>query len=297
MDALIHKKMNRTLPTYWIIYKKLAKHRLSMLVTFSAMVGFFIAQGRSIMEFSCAVLGVYFMSAGASALNQFQERNYDAQMDRTSKRPIPAGEVSSRNALMLAFSLIALGTIVLLINGIIPAILGLLNVVIYNLIYTPLKVRSPLSILPGAVVGAVPPMIGWSSTGGSLLHPTIIYIAIFMFLWQLPHFWLLLIKFGKEYEKAGFSSISRYFNTHQIKHIVFFWAGITSLFLFFFPIFNIQLPKVLAGILIFSNLFFIGWFYRLIYGKEEKKAIRGAFILINSYMMVAMIIFVINSFF
>jgi protoheme IX farnesyltransferase len=282
---------------YWSIYKKLAKHRLSVLVTFSAAVGYFIAQGRSILELGGAVLGVYLLSAGASALNQYQERKYDAQMERTNKRPIPAKEISANSALTVALVLILAGSMLLYFNGIIPVVLGLLNIILYNVIYTPLKTRTPFSILPGAVVGAIPPMIGWTSAGLSLFHPTIIYIAVFMFLWQLPHFWLLLIKFGGEYEKAGFSSISRYFNTKQIKHIVFFWAGISSLFLFFFPVFSIQLSATLTIILIVFNLFFIGWFHRIIYGKEEKKAIRGAFILINSYMMVALIIFVINSFF
>ncbi|HBH50135.1 MAG TPA: hypothetical protein DDX98_15930, partial [Bacteroidales bacterium] len=198
---------------YWSIYKKLAKHRLSVLVTFSAAVGYFIAQGRSILELGGAVLGVYLLSAGASALNQYQERKYDAQMERTNKRPIPAKEISANSALTVALVLILAGSMLLYFNGIIPVVLGLLNIILYNVIYTPLKTRTPFSILPGAVVGAIPPMIGWTSAGLSLFHPTIIYIAVFMFLWQLPHFWLLLIKFGGEYEKAGFSSISRYFNT------------------------------------------------------------------------------------
>ena len=280
----------------WGILTKLVKHKLSLLVTFSAIAGYLLAPEKSLLEIALLFLGVYLLSGGASALNQYQERNLDARMERTKGRPIPSGQISAKSAIYISVLYIILGTAALLINGLIPALLGLANVVFYNLIYTPLKTKSPLSILPGALVGAVPPLIGWTSAGDSMTHPTIVYIAIFMFFWQLPHFWLLLIMFGKQYEKAGFSSISKFYSTKQIKHIVFFWAGVTSIFLFFFPVFNIHLPKILAAILIISNLFFIFWFYRLIYGKEEKKAIRGAFILINSYLMVALIIFIVNSF-
>jgi protoheme IX farnesyltransferase len=289
----VHKK---TTKYNWEILTKLVKHKLSLLVTFSGIAGYLLFPEKDLIEIILLFLGIYLMSGGASALNQYQERKLDACMERTQDRPIPSGQLSPRNALIISIAYIVLGTMALLINGIIPALLGLANVVFYNAIYTPLKTKSSLSIIPGALVGAVPPLIGWTSAGGSITHPTIIYIAIFMFFWQLPHFWLLLIMFGKQYEKAGFSSISKFYNTNQIKHIVFFWAGVTSIFLFLFPVFNIQLPKILAAILIVSNLFFIFWFYRLIYGKEEQKAIRGAFILINSYLMVALIIFIINSF-
>jgi heme o synthase len=280
----------------WGILSKLVKHKLSLLVTFSAMAGYLIYPEKDLIEIILLFVGIYLMSGGASALNQYQERKLDACMERTMERPIPSGKLSARSAILISVIYISLGTLALLLNGYIPALLGLANVVFYNLIYTPLKTKSSLSILPGALVGAIPPLIGWTSAGGSMFHPTIIYIAVFMFIWQLPHFWLLLIMFGKQYEMAGFSSISKFYNTNQIKHIVFFWAIVTSLFLFFFPVFNIHLPTVLAVVLILSNLFFIFMFYRLIYGKEEKKAIRKAFILINTYLMVALIIFIINSF-
>ena len=280
----------------WSILSRLVKHKLSLLVTFSAITGYLLSSGSSFIESIIVFFGVYLLSGGASALNQFQERHQDAKMDRTRLRPIPSGELSSRNALLISFTYILAGSLLLFTKGWIPAVLGLSNVVFYNLIYTPLKTRSPLSIVPGALVGAVPPLIGWTVAGDSITHPTIIYIAVFMFLWQLPHFWLLLIMLGKEYEKAGFSSISKFFNTTQIKHLVVFWAVITSAFLFFFPVFNIHLPAVLAVILIIINLGFIYWFYRLIYGSEERKAIRGAFILINSYLMAALLVFIVNSF-
>lgn len=267
-----------------------------MLVSFSALVGYLVAPGRSIWELFCLFWGVYFLSAGASALNQYQERNYDARMERTRTRPIPSGELSANKALFIALVLMVLGATLLGFNSPLASMLGLLNVVIYNFIYTPLKVKTLFSIFPGALVGAIPPMIGWVSAGAALSDPGLLFIALFMFFWQLPHFWLLLIKFGKEYEKAGFSSISVYFTNRQIRHIVFFWAGVTSLFLFFFPLFRIQLPYFLAILLILLNIYFIFRFFKLVYAKDEQHALRSAFILINSYLMIALIILVINSF-
>ena len=115
--------------------------------------------------------GVFLLSAGTSVLNQVQEFRNDALMKRTRLRPIPAGEISNLQASWIALGLILIGTAFLAFNGWLPMVLGLSNIVFYNLIYTPLKTRSYLAIIPGAVVGAVPPLIGWTSEGFlSLIH-------------------------------------------------------------------------------------------------------------------------------
>ena len=174
-------------------------------------------------------------------------------------------------------------------------ILGLLNLVLYNLIYTPLKTRSWLAILPGALVGGIPPLIGWTSAGHYLLHPNAIFLFIFVCLWQVPHFWLLMIKYGKEYEAAGFSTISRVLTEIQIKKVVFFWGVITSGFLMFFPFFGFNLKPFLLGSLIVTNLFFIRLFYRFLFQDRNPQTVSRAFILINTYAMVIFILLIINS--
>jgi len=173
--------------------------------------------------------------------------------------------------------------------------LGLTNILFYNLIYTPLKTRSWLAIVPGALVGAVPPLIGWTSAGYELFHPRILFVASFVFLWQIPHFWMLMIKYGKEYELAGFSSISKILNQRQIKSVTFGWAVITSLFLMMFPLFGIILSQTELGFFIAINLMFITLFYRLLFKGNIIKTIGKAFILINTFALVVFLFLVINA--
>ena len=266
-----------------------------MMVTFSALTGYLLSGSVPNFTFVSLFAGLFLLSSGASVLNQVQECRYDALMKRTQDRPVPACEITTLNASLLATVLIAGGALLLRMNGEVPMLLGLLNIVFYNLIYTPLKSRSWLAIIPGAVVGGVPPLIGWTTAGFYLFHPHAVFLFIFVFLWQVPHFWLLMIKYGKEYEKAGFSSISRMFTELQIKRIVFFWGLITSLFLLLFPFFGFVLQPVLLGILIVTNLFFVWQFHRYLFQEKVPGTIRKAFILINSYALVIFILLTINA--
>lgn len=265
------------------------------MVTISALVGYILVPAKfELVTFIWLFLGVYLLAGGACGINQWQEKDIDAKMSRTRKRPIPAGQIKQGTALFISLFMIFMGFCILCFNGQLPALLGVANVIFYNLLYTPLKTRSPLSIIPGAVVGAVPPMIGWTSAGGDILHPNILFIAIFMFSWQLPHFWLLLIMYGKEYEKAGFSSISKYLNQKQIKHLVFFWTVLTSLFIFLYPVFNIDGSTLLFAVLVLLNIGFIFLFYRLLFGETRAKSIKKAFIAINSFMLLVLLVFITN---
>ncbi len=216
-------------------------------------------------------------------------------MPRTRRRPLPAGEITPGAATGMALFFILTGSLLLSLNGWIPMFLGLLNILFYNLIYTPLKRQSWLAIVPGAVVGGVPPLIGWGSAGAYIFHPKAMFLFIFVSLWQVPHFWLLMIKYGKEYEKAGFQTISRILNEKQIKTVVFCWGVLTSLFLMFFPIFGFYLKPVLLGSLTLTNLFFIGMFYRYLFLQKNAKTIGKAFVLINTYAVAIFVLLIVNS--
>jgi heme o synthase len=265
------------------------------MVTFSALTGYFLTGSHPDVALLYLFLGLFLLSSGASVLNQVQESSQDALMKRTALRPIPAGEISMAGALVIAFLLIGGGAWMLRFDGPVPMILGLLNIVFYNLIYTPLKTRSWLAILPGAIVGGVPPLIGWTSTGLDVFHPNAIFLFIFVFLWQVPHFWLLMIKYGKEYEKAGFSSISTFLNENQIKIVVFCWGVVTSVFLMLFPFFGFNLKPYLIATLVLTNLFFIRYFYRFLFRDKRTQSVRNAFILINSYALVIFVLLIVNA--
>ena len=266
-----------------------------MLVSFSALTGFFLTGSPANFSLFCLLAGVFLLSSGTSVLNQVQEFRLDALMGRTHNRPIPVGEITRYRAIGLAFFLIILGAASLSLNGWIPLSFGLANIVFYNLIYTPLKTRTWLAILPGAVVGGVPPFIGWTSAGFNPLHPNILFLSIFVFLWQIPHFWLLMIKYGKEYEAAGFSTISKVLKDEQIKIVVFAWGVLTSVFLMLFPFFGYNPKPIFLSLVIILNLVFISLFYRFLFQNGNVKAVTKAFILINSYALVVFILLIINA--
>lgn len=276
------------------ILRELTKFRLSFMVSLSAVAGYWLAPGALSPSVWGVLAGVFLLAGGSSGINQFQERKLDALMSRTSKRPIPSKKIKPSYAFFISVFLIVSGFFILSGISIYSALLGIANVFFYNLLYTPLKTKSALSILPGAIVGAIPPMIGWVAAGGNLFDPQIIFIATFMFLWQMPHFWLLLITFGIEYEKAGFSSISKFLNMNQVKMLVFIWTVITSLFLFSFPLFRITMSPLMTGALSILNTAFIITFYRLIFKLSYKSGFRGAFIAINTFMMLVLILFILN---
>jgi heme o synthase len=147
-------------------------------------------------------LGVFLLASGASALNQFQEWRLDARMKRTEHRPVPSQRISPLETLAFSFLLILLGAIVLLVKtNMICFGLGLLNVFWYNLIYTYLKRQTAFAVVPGSLSGAVPVLMGWAAAGGYLLNPTILALATFVYLWQIPHFWILLLAYREDYLK------------------------------------------------------------------------------------------------
>jgi protoheme IX farnesyltransferase len=274
---------------------ELMKWKLSAAVTFSSVTGYFLCHGSSPGELSAVVAGVFLLASGAAAMNQYTEIKSDALMERTMGRPLPSGKMEPRKGLMIASILMLTGSIVLSLNGVLPLLLGLLNVVLYNVIYTGLKKKTTLAIIPGALVGAIPPLIGYASAGGIITDPGILLFALFMFLWQLPHFWLLLIRYGKEYEKAGIKTIYNSLNEKKIRRLVFFWIAGSSLLLWILN--GILLPFKLPATLTMMglNIAFIVLFFRVIYSPVKEKWSNNPFILINTFSLLIMIILIFAS--
>jgi len=276
-------------------YLVLIKYRLSLTVALSATVGYFLYQSKPDITLLLVFLGVYLMAAGSAALNQYQERTWDSRMSRTLNRPLPAGTMFPRTALLISVIAVISGGVLLLLTGIIPLFLGLSNLLFYNLLYTKLKRVSIFALLPGGLVGAIPPIIGWTAAGGSLIHPNILFLATLIFLWQIPHFWLLLFKYGQEYEDAGFVPITKFLDEKQIRRLVFFWIVLSSLFIISFPLFQIELHLIFALILIFLNISAIFLFYYLLFRIKKNSKTRIAFIITNIFLSLILLIFILNS--
>ena len=271
----------------------LIKYKLCLAVTLTGMAGYIIYKGNFSTDLLLVAVGIFLLAGGASALNQYQERDFDSLMKRTLHRPIPSGDVSPRLALIISLVLISTGAVVLLSIAWLPSLLGLLNILLYNLLYTKLKRVSYLAILPGALVGAIPPLIGWTAAGGNIFSPAIIYLALLIFMWQVPHFWLLIIKYNKEYEDAGFKTPLKVFDEIQVKRIVFIWIAVSSLFAITYFYFGIDINIVFSYTILIANLLFILAFYLILF--KSKKNISAAFILSNIFITSIFIILAAGS--
>jgi protoheme IX farnesyltransferase len=195
----------RTLPRA-ADYLSLVKPRLNLLVVLSSGVGYYLGAPRGfdaqlMLE---AILGTAFVAGGAATLNQVYERDTDALMRRTRLRPLPDGRISPNDARVFGLLLAAcgLGTLAVRANAL-ATVLAAVTLLVYLIVYTPMKRRSPLATLVGAVPGALPPLIGWTAGHGSISAGGAALFAI-VFLWQIPHFMAIAWMYRDDYRAAGF---------------------------------------------------------------------------------------------
>lgn len=222
------------------IFLELSKIKITFFVTITTSFGFIAYRGNITSDIFLPTLGTLLLACGSASFNHFQERFTDGLMDRTRNRPIPSGKISASSAWYFAGILVLTGALILFLGANITAMfLGLLNLVWYNLIYTPLKRKTALAIVPGSLVGAIPPAIGWVAAGGSLIEPQIIILSFFFFIWQIPHFWLLLLVLDKDYQKAGLPTLTKIFSHQQLTRITFIWILATIVTGFLIPLFGI----------------------------------------------------------
>ena len=213
--------------------------KITSFVTVTTAFGYLAASGKIDLMILPVLSGVLLLAFGSAALNHYQEKDFDSKMDRTKSRPIPSGRISPDNVLKISLILILSGSVILMLwTNLLTIGLGLLNLVWYNFIYTLLKRKTPFAIVPGSLVGAIPPAIGWAAAGGSLADPQIIIIAFFFFIWQIPHFWLLLLVMDKDYQQAGFPTLTQIFNHAQLSRITFIWIISTVVTGFMIPLFG-----------------------------------------------------------
>jgi protoheme IX farnesyltransferase len=193
--------------------------------------------------------------------------------------------------LIIVFFLTILGTFILYYwTTPLATFLGLFNMFWYNAVYTPLKTKTAYVVLPGALTGAVPPMIGWVAAGGYLFDPSIISVAVFMFLWQIPHFWLLLLKYGKEYENAGFASLTSVVNDQHAKLIIFIWVAGTAVSSLLFPLLHLISNIYVIVLLTIVNILLISFFYKVVFNRKRSFQFRPAFYSIYLYQVIILLI-------
>jgi protoheme IX farnesyltransferase len=216
-------------------YAELSKFGIVLLVLVSAGAGFMLRAPLG-LEFPWAqgllmLAGVMLLSCGASALNQVQERRRDALMARTAGRPLPSGRLSRVQGLAFALLAIAGGAGSLWLGvGHTVGILGLIASAFYNGVYTPwLKPHSPFAAVPGAIPGSIPPVIGWVAGGGSLTDAGAVMLFGILFLWQMPHFWALALRYRADYAAGGFPMVSERVGVEGTARLILLYAlGLTA---------------------------------------------------------------------
>lgn len=188
------------------IYQELAKARLSSLVLVTTAAGFVLGSTTH-LDFALllwTVLGTGLAAACANTWNQIIEIDRDALMNRTQNRPLPSRQISVLHAAVwgTASGLVGLALLALAVN-MLTAVLGLVTILLYVTVYTPLKVRTSLNTIVGAVCGAIPPLMGWTAATGSFGSGGWILAAV-LFTWQIPHFLALAWMYREDYRRGGY---------------------------------------------------------------------------------------------
>lgn len=283
---LINTNAVRVAAGYLNIFLELVKFRITILVSFTTALGYILAVRELTFSLFYPIAGIFLLACASSVLNHYQESDTDALMNRTKSRPIPSGRVLREHVLMLAMLLLAAGSAVLLyLTNITALAVGLFTFVWYNGVYTPLKRKTAFAIIPGALVGALPPVAGWAAGGGNLFDGRILIIAVYFFVWQIPHFWLLLMIYGDDYKRGGFPVLCDVLNKLQLKRITFAWLVATVSTAMMIPLFGIINFGLSNMVLVLVSGVMVYYSVKFYLSDGSRKEVVNTFIRINFYTM------------
>jgi len=228
------------------------KFVLSFAVSLSALFAYVMAKGEIGFDMLLATFSVLLVAMGVSTLNQVQEYKEDGKMERTKHRPIAAGRMTPKTGYIIAAVLILLSMIL------IYTLLGLTGINIfmfafiwYNLMYTPLKKKSALAVVPGAILGVIPPAVGWLVAGESLMTLEFMALSLYFFIWQVPHFWLLVMLFHGDYKDGGYPTAMKLFGQASLQRLTFVWLVFTiQAGIFLVSVFEPYTTTIILSILI-----------------------------------------------
>jgi heme o synthase len=274
----------------WLEFSKL---KIMIPVSLTGFTGYFafnphFSSGIFILSF-----GVLLMAISASALNQIQEVELDRKMTRTCNRPLPSKRITINQALLFFLVNLITGAAAIYFAGNFKAlIIGFLTLMWYNGVYTYSKRTTAFAVVPGALTGALPPLIGWVAAGGGLWDKPIVFIQFLIFIGQIPHFWLLILKYGEEYKHAGLPSLTDIFNGIQIKWLTFSWvvaSVVAALFLCYFEI--IKNPLIIVLLLVIS-IYIIWQFLNLLKIQAGTTNYKKFSIVLDSYFLMVLLLLI-----
>jgi len=274
-------------------YLELCKLNIMVPVSLTGFTGYFIFDPHLSVRIFLTSLGVLLMAVSASVLNQVQEVELDRKMNRTYSRPIPAGKITIQKAIIFFFINLVAGTVLIYTAGNLKAAtIGLLTVLWYNGVYTYSKRITAFAVVPGALTGALPPLIGWVAAGGGIWDKPIIFLEFLFFIGQIPHFWLMILKYGDEYKKAGIPTLKDIFKLSQINRLTFTWiitSVVAALFLCYFEIIQ---NRLIILILMTGSAFMIWQFVDLLKSQPGKYSYKKYSISLDLYFLLIMILLI-----
>ncbi len=219
----------------------LMKIPLSLFICLSSVFGYVLKKNNVSLSLLMTAAGVLLLACGSASLNNCQDRHVDLLFSRTRDRAIPSGQLTIYQGLFQSTVLIFLGLAFLYIihfNLLLP-LLGVSALLLYNGVYTPLKKRTLMAILPGAFCGMIPPLIGWTAAGGEFTSIKIWIIMALFCLWQPPHSWLILLDNPNDYQRSGLPNMLHFFSSKQLKNIIFIWITNFAVMMLFIPLLHL----------------------------------------------------------
>ena len=275
---------------------KLGKFTIALPVALTGFLGYFLHTPLLDKNALLVIFGVFLLSMGSGAINQIQERKTDALMDRTRNRPIPAGIIDLKHAIIISLAFSLSGLVILALTGkILAAGIGLFTLAWYNGIYTPLKQITAFAVFPGALIGALPPLIGWTAAGGSPLDLEIVLVAFLLFVGQMPHYWLLLLKIGSQFRDAGMPVITNLLEPRQIRNLSFIWIAATAVVVTMLPVTPVMENRLISGLLILLTIGFMIRMFRLSFRGDLMQHWKKAFITVNLFYLVIILALIANK--
>jgi len=243
------------------------------------------------------VFWLFLLCLGAATLNNYQDRDIDRLLRRTRGRALAAREIGSGAALIQAAALILAGTLGLgfTSDAVLLPIIGLAAVCLYNFAYTPLKRRTSLAIIPGAVCGALPVLMGWMAAGGELASPQLWILVVVLGVWQLPHFWLVVLENQGDYRGSSIPNMLRILSVAQLRRLVFLWATAFVVLTLLFPLYRVTQSNAAAWTLSANALILASVFAFFLVRLEERTSYRGLFRVLNLSLAVVIGVVMLDS--
>jgi protoheme IX farnesyltransferase len=271
----------------------LAKVPLCFFIGCSTIFGYILADPVITGSTFFSGLGIFVIATGAATLNSMQEYQVDGELERTKNRPLPKGLLTPIQAGVQALFLLFIGLMILFAASktSLPVLIATFAVFLYNAIYTPLKKRTVLAIIPGAICGALPPYIGWLGGGGEVVSYSGALLIVLFVLWQVPHFWLVLLTFKEDYKKSNLPNFLKQFREQSLKRFFVTWIGSLVLVMLMFLILPVHLGWISRVIIIINACLLVVAF---LYGLAIRKTsdYRILFIFLNFALFLHMAVLV-----